>query len=135
MASHIIVGVLSEKGHEVTHKDIRNIKPDSLSQYDLIIFGSPSWNYEKTEGMPHEFFLRFMQQMEGQSLTGKKFAVYGLGDTAYIHFCGAVDHIEEFIKKLGGTVVSEPLRIDGFFFDQKNNELKLQEWAENLPLS
>lgn len=132
MASQIIVSTLSDKGHEVTHKDIRNVKIETLDQYDLILFGSPSWNYNKMEGQPHEYFSRFMEQADGKSVSGKKFAVFGLGDTAYIQFCGAVDHIQEFVKKIGGELIAEPLRVDGYFFDQKNNEEKIKTWADSL---
>jgi flavodoxin len=66
------------------------------------------------------------------TLPGKHFAIFGLGDSAYPQFTGAVNHLEEFVKKLGGKLVIESCRIDGFFFDQENNEKKLTDWSARL---
>lgn len=98
----------------------------------LLFFASPSWRTRKGDGQPHEFFLDFIDQMEGKSFANKKFAVFGLGDTAYTHFCGAVDVLESFVTSLGGILVSPSLRVDGFYFDQKNNEQKLEQWVIGL---
>jgi flavodoxin len=63
----------------------------------------------------------------------KKFAIYGLGDSSYARLCHAVDVIEDFVKNsLKGTVILEPLRVDSFYFDQKNNEKLVLEWVEKL---
>jgi flavodoxin short chain len=118
---------LKEKGFEVLLKDIREVKKETLPEFDLIIFGSPSWDYNDKEGQPHEFFTKFMEDCDGVKL--KKVAVFGLGDTAYLHFCGAVDYIENFVKKNGGEIAVESLRIDGFFFSQKENEERALDWT------
>lgn len=130
VASTVLTKTLKEKGIEIIHKEIRGVKPDSLNQYDLIILGSCSWNYNKTEGMPHEYMSAFMASMNQTSLPEKPFAVFGLGDTAYMYFCGAVDHMETFVYSIHGRLVVPSLRIDGFFFDQQQNENRLREWAE-----
>lgn len=132
VASQTILSVLNENGHEVIQRDIRNVKAESLSLFDLVIFGSPSWNYNKTEGQPHEFITQFINSMEGQELPNKLFAVFGLGDTAYMYFCGAVDHIEEFITRLKGALLLPSLRIDGFYFNQHENEILLTKWSEEI---
>lgn len=132
IASQVVANILKEKGHELTHRDIRNVKPESLENFDLVIFGSPSWNYNKMEGQPHEFFTTFIQSMTGKKTPGKKYAIFGLGDTAYMYFCGAVDYLEEFVHDLQGELVIPSLRIDGFFFQQSTNEKNLREWAEQI---
>jgi len=61
------------------------------------------------------------------SFKGKRFAVFGCGDSTYDYFCGAVDAIEELIKAKGGTLVMESLKIDG---DPEAEEIR--EWTESV---
>lgn len=131
-ASQEVEKELTEKGVSVTRIDIREVAQDELSNFDVIIFASPSWLNNGKEGQPHEFFLRFMGDMQGKTLPGKKFAIFGLGDTAYMYFCGAVDYLEAFVKDLQGELLVASLRIDGFYFDQAGNTKKLQQWADTV---
>lgn len=136
VTSVVIAHVLKNAGHEITHKDIRTVLPGELERYDAIVFGSPSWDYDspegKLEGQPHEFFRKFIKEADSIKLPNKKFAIFGLGDTAYIKFTGAVDHLEAFVKKMGGTLVMPSLRVDGFYFNQPENEKKAATWADEL---
>ena len=136
VSSVIVANTLIKAGHNVTHKDIRTVIPEELAQYDAIIFGSPSWDYNnqkgRLEGQPHEFFRAFMTKAENITMKDKPFAVFGLGDTAYINFCGAVDHLETFVNKMQGTLITPSLRIDGFYFNQPENEQLVGTWAQSL---
>ena len=136
VSSVIVANKLITANHTVAHKDIRTVRPDELASYDLIVFGSPSWDYKskegRLEGQPHEFFRKFMSDAKDLKLPDKRFAIFGLGDTAYINFCGAVDHLLKFVEGMGGKLVIDPLRIDGFYFNQPENEKKVMTWAEKL---
>lgn len=132
--SNIISEILVKNTHTVTHKDIREIANEELPKYDLLIFGSPSWNYNKLEGQPHEFFTKFMTENADLHLPEKKFAIFGLGDTAYMNFCGAVIHLEEFVAKIGGVLMAPSLKIDGFYFHENENRDKVISWTQNLSL-
>lgn len=92
----------------------------------------PSWDYEGLEGQPHPDYKQFMEASKGKKLDGNKFAVLGLGDSSYTYFCGAVSHLENFVKELGGMLITDSLKIDGFYLDQVNNSQKLAEWADSL---
>ena len=129
--TELIYSILKDK-YEVTHKLINEVNPDELNSYDFILFASPSWWNREKDGQPHEFFLAFMDQMEGKTLPDKRFAIVGCGDEKYTHFCGAVDVLEEFVKKLGGKLVVDSMRIDGFYFNQPLNEQKIAEWTQKL---
>jgi len=59
--------------------------------------------------------------------SGGRLAVFGCGDMSYTYFCGAVDAIEERLKKLGASLVSESLRIDG-----EPEETEVSEWIEDV---
>jgi flavodoxin I len=136
VTSVVIATILKNAGHTIAHKDIRAVLPNELTNYDLIVFGSPSWDYNspegRLEGQPHEFFRKFIKEADSISLPNKRFAIFGLGDTAYIKFTGAVDHLEVFVKKMGGKLIIPSLRIDGFYFNQEDNEKKAALWADEL---
>lgn len=128
-AAEVVAKVVKAKGNSVTVKAIKQVVPDELHAYDLIIFGSPSWENNGKEGQPHEDFLDFIQTMQGKTLTGKKFAIFGLGDSSYMNFCGATDCLAQFVHDLDGTLAGELCRIDGYFFDQDTNNAKLTSWS------
>lgn len=132
LATNLVVDVFTKNNIKIEKKDIREVTFEDLHQANVIIFASPSWRTRKGDGQPHEFFLDFIERMEGQTLPGKLFAIVGLGDTAYTNFCGAVDVLENFVKGLQGTLIYPSLRIDGFYFNQAENEQKIKNWAHNL---
>lgn len=123
---------LTAKGHAVTMKEARDGSTEDFSSPDAIILGSPSWDYEGNEGMPHEDWIPLMEKMKTLSLENKLFAVFGLGDSSYKHFCGAVDHMEELVKTVKGKLVVPSLRIDKFYSDQTGNMDKINAWADSV---
>lgn len=131
-AAQTISEKVSAKGHTVTMKEARDATPEDFSAPDAVLIGSPSWDFEGNEGMPHEDWLPLMEKMKTLSLDGKKFAVFGLGDSSYKHFCGAVDHLEELVKTMKGTLIVPSLRIDKFYSDQTGNMDKINAWADSV---
>lgn len=117
---------------EAILKEVRETQIDEFAGYDLVILASPSWDYEGLEGQPHPDYRSFMEGVKGKKNEGKKFAVVGLGDSSYTYFCGAVEHLENFVKELGGKLVVPSLKIDGFYLDQAGNTQKLTDWTQNL---
>lgn len=128
----IITTELTKKGHQVAMKQVREGTPQDLETYEAIVLGSPTWDYEGLEGQVHEDYRPFMAKLTGKQLANKKFAVFALGDRSYSIFCGAADQLEKFVKDLGGTLVIDSLRINGFYFDQDNNTRLITEWAGKL---
>lgn len=131
-ASTLVADQLQAQQHEVTVREIKELEPEVCDSYETIIFASPSWLVDKKESQPHESYKVFFERAANLNLQPKKVAIFGLGDRAFMHFCGAVDHLEAFVKDHNGTPVIESLRIDGFFFDQQRNTQLLQAWVQNL---
>ncbi|CAN5123224.1 flavodoxin [soil metagenome] len=129
LASQLVTDILTEKNIAVERKDIRSVEPVSLREYDYVIFASPSWRTRKGDGQPHEFFLDFMDKTARADFSGVRFAIFGLGDKAYTHFGGAVDELVSYVKERGGEIIGEPLKIDGFYFNQHENEKILSAWT------
>lgn len=135
IVSQIVEEVLTGKGMTVTRKDVTQVKPEDLDAFELILLGSPSWDFDGKEGWPHEHFVPFMDALKQKVFEGKKFAVFGLGDSSYNVFCGAVDHLENLILTVKGTRICQSLRIDGFYFNQDENSQKARQWAESVVTS
>ena len=131
-ATDALTKSLRTAGHTVTVKLINEVTFDDCLPYDLRIFSSPSWDFEDKGGQPHVDFVAFMEKSAGKNFSGKKCAIFGLGDSTYSHFCGAVDIIEEFIKKSGGQLIIPSLKIDNYFFDMNGYNKKLADWAAKL---
>lgn len=132
MASQTVMETLTKPGHNVVLKTAVEVKPEELTASDLIVLGSPSWDYDGKEGQPHEDFLKFIESMKSVNLENKPFAVFGLGDSSYMNFCGAVNVLEEFVKNVKGKLVVASLKIDGYFLDQQKSTQSLTDWAEKL---
>lgn len=132
LASQIIEEVLTHHNHDVTGKNVREINPDELNDYQVIILGSPSWDYQGKQGQPHEDYLPLLEHIRGKAFPEKLFAIYGLGDSSYTYFCGAVNHLEEVVKQMQGKLLVPSLRVDGFYFAEAKNAQLIRDWAEHL---
>lgn len=123
---------LKESGQE----DVKLMRADKvqgvdLMDHDLIFMASPSWMVQKKDGMPHEFYIGMMERLKGQ-VFAKKFAVISLGDESYAKVCGSADHLVEFVQQLGGTLVGEPLRLEGFYFNKEKRLEELKNWLPSV---
>ncbi len=131
-ASGILAETLRSGGMDVTVKRIADVQPDDMKPYDLVILASPSWWEQKTDGMPHSHFLEAFKRFEGTTFPEKRFAVMGLGDITFAHFCGAVKHLEEWVGKLQGKLVIPSLKVDSFYFEVDSNTARVKEWGSAL---
>jgi flavodoxin I len=130
MAAQMIAQHLST--HNVEMKRVLEEPAEDLNNYDAIILGSPSWDYGGKEGQPHDDFWEFKKKMEGKSEDGKKFAIFGLGDSSYKIFTGAVDELEKWVSEWKGTLVVPSLRMDKFYYQQAENTQLIEDWCKKL---
>lgn len=122
-----IEGSLSENGYDVSLLNVSDTTPSVLKDvYDLYLLGSSTWGDDDIEFQ--EDFAPFFDGMGTDiSLDGKKFAIFGCGDSTYEYFCGAVDELENRVQKMGANLVYPGLRIDG---EPEEDEIK--EWAQDM---
>lgn len=132
MAAQIVADVFKQAGNQFDLKNVKELEPNSLVNYDLIVIGSPSYDYNGKEGQPHEEVTNFLSKLAKETLQNKKIAIFGLGDSSYMEFCGAVKVMEKILSDLGAKQIAESLSIDGFFFQQDQNTQKITAWAKNL---
>ena len=131
-ASQMVASLLQEKGHTVSMKNPKESKTDEIAGADLIIFASPSWDYQDKEGQPHEDFFPFLESLKGKTFENKPFAILGLGDSSYAHFCGAVDEFEKVVQNLKGKLVVPSLKIDGYYLRMDENNQTVRDWGSKL---
>lgn len=99
---------------------------------DAVIFCSPSWEDNGVDGQPLPEVRSLIESLKPEELAGKKIALLGLGDTAYDHYCGAVDVMEGLLKDRGvNSFVVPSLRIDKYY-SSPDNEQKVKDWASSL---
>lgn len=122
---------LEEKGNTVNL--IRNDKVQGVDimDHDMTILASPSWKVFGKQGMPHEHYYPMMERLKGQSFE-KPFGVIALGDESYALVCGSADHLQTFIKDLGGHEIIAPLKIEGFYFAEAERTEEIKAWVETL---
>jgi len=118
---------LQKNDYDVTLLNVTDVSVDELKkEYDLYFLGCSTWGDDEIE--LQEDFVDFYENMDSDiSLNDKNFSVFGCGDSSYEYFCGAVDVIEAKVKKLGGKVLAESLRIDG---DPEEEEI--DEWTQDV---
>lgn len=131
-AAQTISDKLTGKGHQVTMKEARDATPEDFNTPQAILLGSPSWDFEGKEGMPHEDWIPLMEKLKTVTQENKPFAVFGLGDSSYKHFCGAVEHLDELVKTMKGKLALPSLKVDKFYSDQTGNMEKINKWADDL---
>lgn len=130
-ATQMIADVLTSKEHTVTVKEAKDTGPDDLTGASLVILGSPSWDYNGMEGQPLPEMVELVNRCKDIQLEARPCAVFGLGDSSYTYFCGAVNYLEAFVKRAKGTLVIPSLKVDGFFFHADAQE-HVTTWAGEL---
>jgi flavodoxin short chain len=123
--------ILREKGKEIDVKNAIDADlTDLTGNYSNFIFACSTWD----DGLPQSDFNDFIERIISAkpSLAGKKIAILGLGDSNYVHFCGATTVIEKaFITDLSGNKIIETLHIDGYP-EMEENKNHIKTWTEKL---
>lgn len=122
---------LEEDGNDVKMLEANKVQGIDLMDRDLVIMASPSWKVSGKQGMPHEYFFPMMERLKGQTFD-KKFAVISLGDEQYALVNGSAEHLSDFVNQLGGHLVGEPLKIEGFYFNKDNRLEQVKAWLPTV---
>ena len=130
-AAQMIADIVTSKGHSVIVREAKDASPDDLTAAPFIILGSPSWDYNGMEGQPLPEMADFINRCKDIQLEGKPCAVFGLGDSSYTYFCGAVTYLEAFVKRAKGTLTVPSLKVDGFYMRPEAQE-HITTWANEL---
>ncbi|MGF9890728.1 flavodoxin [Priestia megaterium] len=99
---------LLKHGLHVKRAEVYDIDASDLVSAESIIFGAYTWG----DGELPDDFLDLYDEMDDIDLSQKQMAVFGSGDSSYDVFCGAVDLIEEKIKRRNGNIAVPGLKIE-----------------------
>lgn len=123
---------LNSQGIETELKNPSDTTLEDLKKYELVILASPSWDHEGKDGQPHMDFLNWMSSIGENNFDNIKFAVMGLGDSSYAHFCGGADVLNSFVIQKKGVAIIDPLKLDGFFMNQEKSTQEINVWAKQI---
>lgn len=130
-AADLIAETITSAGHKATALTADSVSADVVSSYDALIIGSPSWEDNGKDGQPLPEVRKFVESLSAAALKNKAVAVFGLGDTSYPHFCGAVDGIEEQLRTAGVPLATASLKIDRYY-SSPGNEQRVRDWSRSF---
>jgi flavodoxin len=127
LVSEAIQSGLQESGVETDLKRVELTNVDEIKEFDLVVMVSSTWN----EGELQDNFVPFYEEfIEAEGFEGELFAVVGLGDSEnYDVYNTAADILEEAVAKVGGTLLVDPLKVDGDPYERLDN---YKMWGEEL---
>lgn len=119
--AQILAEELSER-YQVTVKDVSNITHQDMTDNEMVILGSSTWNNGELEDDYKEFY----DQIGPVDLKGKKAAIFGTGCTWWDEFCGEM--VEQIVQSWNATIVAPWFQWYGDLSEQVVKEMK--EWAK-----
>ena len=104
---------------EAEATEISSATEEEILEFDKIIFGVSTWG----TGDLQDDFEDFMGTLEGMDFSGKKIAVFGLGDQENYPdtFVDAIGIVAKAVRAAGGTIVGKT-STEGFTFDSSEAE-------------
>jgi flavodoxin I len=137
--------------------NIRNSSVEDLLKYDTLILGSPTYGEGQLPGLSTgnatESWEEFLPKLTGQDFSGKKVAIYGLGNQKGYpdQFVDAMFYLFEQFKQCGATMIGScetegykfkaskaivDNRFVGLVLDQENQkeltDARLDTWLKML---
>ena len=96
--------------------NIADIEPEDMLEYDVLVLGIPTWNVGELQYDWEDF----LPQMQDLDLTGKKVAMFGLGDSfGYSdNFLDALGLLWDEIKELGSPELVGIWPSENYTFDK-----------------
>jgi len=103
-AAEAICEGIKEGGLDAECKEIKDIKPEDLAKYDVILVGTPTHYGAMAEDMG-----KFVDALKEVELKGKRAAAF---DTRYEgEKTGGLSELEKYIKKLGMEIILPGLAV------------------------
>ena len=93
--------------------NVRNASVPDLLAYDILILGTPTYGEGLLPGLSTgnatESWEEFLPTLAGQDFSGKKMAIYGLGNQKSYpaEFVDAMFYLYEQFKQCGATIIGE----------------------------
>ncbi len=115
-----IAGLL---GGTETPKDMSDVDDlNELCTHDAIICGIPTWNTGADSERSGTAWDNILDEIAGLNLSGKKVAIFGLGDSSTYteNYCDAMEELHRYFKQSGATMVGY-VSSDEYTFDESKS--------------
>lgn len=97
--------------------DMSEIAPEQIHQIKKLIIVTSTYGDGEAPDNASDW-MSFLKFTDGLDLSHLKFAVIGLGDTYYPHFCQAAKDFEEYLSKRGANAMLARLDCDLYYEEQ-----------------
>ncbi len=105
-------------------------KPEDLTNGDVLILASSTWNTGGIEGQLNPHMHAFLKERaKDTDLKGKNVAIIALGDHRYRYTANAGVHLSEYVKGHGGKEIVPKLEIINEPYDQDE---KIVAWGNTF---
>ncbi len=122
--AHTIGDALGEEVPVEVH-DMGNLDPEEIRDIERLLIVTSTYGDGEPPDNASEWmsFLKFGEELD---LSHLRFAVIGLGDPYYPHFCQAGKDFDEFLRQKGARALLPRLDCDRYYEDQ------YPEWVREL---
>tara|TARA_Y100001968_G_scaffold216307_1_gene199009 strand:- start:196 stop:717 length:522 start_codon:yes stop_codon:yes gene_type:complete len=110
-------------GNADAPKDLADLSDvNEFTSHDGIICGIPTWNTGADSERSGTAWDSLLEDIGSLSLSGKKVALYGLGDSSTYteNFCDAMEELHSYFKKAGASMVGYVSK-DGYTFEESKS--------------
>jgi flavodoxin I len=116
--------IYKQLGEEIAAKpvNVNRTSLDDLMQYDALILGTPSYGVGdipgRSVGCAEAMWEEFLPRLDGADLTGKRVALFGMGDQERYatRFASSLIHLYRFFYGAGADIVGR-WSTDGYTFE------------------
>ena len=139
--SDFVSSGLEAAGFEVVVKNARDTHRDELLVYDLLVFGSSTWDGKKVDGLSArdqnaavqgrlQVDMRaFVESLHGFDLQQKPCAIFAVGHYSYTYTCNAAHLLEEAISSCNGKRIVETFRVSDVVDLSAD---AIEQWAKEI---
>ena len=106
--------------------NVNRISVEEMMQYDSLILGTPSYGIGElpgiATGVKDGSWAEFIPQLENQDFSGKRIALYGLGnqDKYPDRFANSLFTLYDFLVKRGAEIIGQ-WPVDGYEFEHSDS--------------
>jgi sulfite reductase (NADPH) flavoprotein alpha-component len=122
--AHVIGDSLSDE-FSILVLDMGEIDPEEIHNIKRLVIVTSTYGDGEPPDNASEW-MSFLKFAEGQDLSHVHYAVIGLGDTYYPHFCQAGKDFDEYLSKRGAHAMLQRLDCDLYYEEQ------YPDWVKEL---
>ena len=132
---HVAKMIQKELGKQLIDvKDIAKSSKEDIAEFDLLIFGIPTWYYGEAQCDWDDFF----PELEDIDFTDKLVAIFGCGDQEDYaeYFLDAMGMVRDIVEAKGAILVADDNHFVGLGIDEDRQpeltESRVKAWCQQI---